>query len=154
MSQWDATVPTPDVVLEIPLEREQLFTYLTAGKYKAYTNQEKELHPSLGPHQRLGLPVKVFVNDVLASSLNQGNEEHPKGSVMVKEMYTENNELSGWAVMAKTQDKSDDGKGWFWYELTDPKDADMTLAMGNGVVGCIGCHSIGKDMVRSHFPFN
>ena len=152
---WEASAPTPEgLVLEIPLEKNQLFAYLKAGKYKVYSNQEKELHPSQGPHQKLGLPVKVFINDILAKSLKEGNEEHPLGSVSVKEMYDEDSKLSGWAVFAKTHDKSNDGNGWFWYEVTDPEDSEKIAAIGNGVQGCVSCHAIGKDMVRTAFPLN
>ncbi|MFS4493499.1 cytochrome P460 family protein [Maribacter sp. 2308TA10-17] len=155
VSIWDATVPTPEgLVLEIPLERNQLFAYLKEGKYKAYKNQEKELHPSEGPHQKVGLPVKVFINDILAKSLEAGNAEHPLGSVSVKEMYNEDNQPAGWAVFAKTHDKTDGGNGWFWYEVTDSEDATKIAAIGNGVIGCTSCHTIGKDMVRSKFPLN
>jgi len=150
---WDAMAPTPEgLTLDIPLSKEQLFTYLESGKYKAFPNKEKEAHPSLGPHTKLGLPVRVFMNNIIAESLKIGNEEHPLGSVIVKEMFNEDNILSGWAVVAKTHDKTDGGNGWFWYEVTDAKDATKIAAIGNGVEGCIGCHSIGKDMVRSSFP--
>ena len=125
---------------------------MKTGKYKSYANQEKELHPSLGPHQKLGLPVKVFINDILAESLKNENDEHPLGSVVVKEMYDADKNPAGWAVMAKTHDISDGGNGWFWYEVTDSSDADKIAAIGNGVEGCVSCHTIGKDMVRTGFP--
>jgi len=150
---WDAMAPTPEsLTLEIPLSKDQLFAYLKSGKYKSYTNQEKEAHPSLGPHQKLGLPVRVFMNDIIAESLEKGNDEHPLGSVIVKEMFTSDNKPNGWAVMAKTHDKSDGGNGWFWYEVTDDADADKLAAIGNGVEGCVSCHTIGRDMVRTAFP--
>ncbi|WP_298900580.1 cytochrome P460 family protein [uncultured Psychroserpens sp.] len=153
VGKWEASAPTPEnLTLEIPLGKAQLFAYLKSGKYKSYTNQEKELHPSLGPHQKLGLPVKVFINNILAESLENGNEEHPLGSVVIKEMYDADENPAGWAVMAKTHDKSDDGNGWFWYEVTDSSDADKIAAIGNGVEGCVSCHTIGKDMVRTAFP--
>jgi hypothetical protein len=153
VGKWEASVPTPEnLTLEIPLTKEALFKYLASGKYKTYKNQEKELHPSLGPHQKLGLPVKVFINDIAAESLKKGNEEHPLGSVIVKEMYNKDNSPAGWAVMAKTHDKSDGGNGWFWYEVTDSSDADKIAAIGNGVEGCVSCHTIGTDMIRTAFP--
>lgn len=150
---WDATAPTPEgLTLEIPLGKEQLFAYLQSGKYRSFTNKEKEAHPSLGPHQKLGLPVRVFINDIIAKSLADGNDEHPLGSVIVKEMFNSDNTPAGWAVMAKTSDKSDNGNGWFWYEVTDSSDSEKIAAIGNGVVGCTSCHTIGKDMVRTAFP--
>ena len=54
--------------------------------------------------------------------------------------------------MAKTHDKTDGGNGWFWYEVTDDNDEDKLAAIGNGVEGCVSCHTIGRDMVRTAFP--
>ncbi|MCM5662204.1 cytochrome P460 family protein [Galbibacter mesophilus] len=153
-SIWDPTAETPEGLnLDIPLSKNELFAYLKEGKYRDFETQEKELHPSLGPHQKLNLPVKVFINDVLAKSLDDKNAEHPKGSVIVKEMYDENESPMGWAVMVKTSDKTDGGKGWFWYEVTSNDNPDDIAAMGNGVVGCYSCHGIGRDMVRTEYPF-
>jgi len=152
---WDAMATTPKgLTLDIPLGKEQLFAYLKSGKYKEFTNKEKEAHPSLGPHQKLGLPVRVFMNDIIAASLEKGNDEHPLGSVIVKEMFKEDNTPNGWAVMAKTHDKAQGGNGWFWYEVADSEDATKIVAMGNGIEGCFSCHTIGKDMVRTSFPLN
>jgi hypothetical protein len=53
--------------------------------------------------------------------------------------------------MLKTGDKTDGGKGWFWYEATDATDIKSKAALGNGVKGCVSCHSIGQDMVRATF---
>ncbi|MEW7290185.1 cytochrome P460 family protein [Aquimarina sp. 2304DJ70-9] len=156
VSQWDPTAPTPENLdIGIPLDKEGLFEYLSSKKYQEFKTQEKEKHSSLGPHTQIGLPVKVYMNDAIASSLAQNKDEHPMGAVIVKEMFDAKGVLSGWAVMAKTQEGTEDGKGWFWYEVTSTKDPNAIAAMGNGVVGCISCHNIGgnKDMVRTAFPF-
>ena len=150
---WDPTAPTPDGLdLGIPLDKDKLFAYLVSKKYQEFKNQETKLHPSLGPHTKLGLPVKVFMNDKITESLKAGNTEHPMGSGIVKEMFDKNEKLAGWAVMMKTQDKSNDGTGWFWYEVTSVDDKNAIAAIGNGVKGCTSCHTIGNDMVRTVFP--
>lgn len=152
---WEPTAETPDnKSLDIPLDKDELFKFLKEGKYKSFSTQEKNLHPSLGPHQKLGLPVRVFMNDILAKSLDADNEEHPLGATLVKEMYDKDEVLSGWAVMVKTSEKTDGGKGWFWYEVTSTEDPTQTAAVGNGVVGCFSCHSVGRDMVRTPYPFD
>ncbi len=116
-----------------------LFQYKCGEKIEIYNNY--------------GQRVKVFMNDRIANSMNiKEGSEHPIGSAIVKEMYTKEKELSGWAVMIKTQEESEDGKGWFWYEVTSTTDANKIAAIGNGVVGCASCHAIGKDMVRTSFP--
>lgn len=156
ISQWEPSAPTPeDANIGMPLDKEGLFAYLTSKEYQKFKTQEKEKHPSLGPHTNIGLPVKVFMNDAIASSLAANKKEHPKGAIIVKEMFNDKGELSGWAVMAKTQENTEEGNGWFWYEVTSTEDPNAIAAMGNGVVGCISCHNINgnRDMVRTAFPF-
>ncbi|MDY8137067.1 cytochrome P460 family protein [Aquimarina sp. 2201CG5-10] len=152
---WQPSAATPENIdIGIPLDTEGLFAYLKEGKYKSFKNREKEKHPSTGPHTKLGLPVQVYMNDAIATSLAENKEEHPMGSTIVKEMYSEDGTLAGWAVMAKTQDTTDGGNGWFWYEVTSTEDPNELAAKGNGVVGCISCHNAGgRDMVRTAFPF-
>lgn len=148
---WQGTASTPsDTKFDIPLDERTLFTYLQSGAYKSWKNKEKAVHPSAGPHES----VRAFINDTLADSLTKGNKEHPKGSVIVKEQYKSNGDSFGWAVMVKTQEKTDAGKGWFWYEVLSDEDISQKAAMGNGVLGCVGCHAPSQnDMVLIPFPF-
>ena len=153
VSKWEPSAPTPTGLdLGIPLEREALFAWLQEGKYRNFANKESAMHESEGPHQALGLPVRVFMNDLAAQSLTTGNEEHPVGAVIIKEMFKEDKTPYGWAVMAKTQKSADGGKGWFWYEVTDSKDSTKVVAHGNGVQGCFKCHASGEDYVLTDFP--
>jgi len=149
-SIWVGTAPTPnDSSLDIPLNEKTLFAFLQAGTYKSWKNKEKAVHPSSGPHES----VRAFMNDTLAASLNKGNTEHPKGSVAVKEQYKDGKSF-GWAVMAKTHDTTDNGNGWFWYEVLSDKDINKKAALGNNVPGCVSCHAPSqKDMVLIPFPF-
>ena len=151
--KWKPTAPTPEgAVNGIPLDKEALFAWLKSGDYRNFKNQESKTHPSEGPHTAIDLPVKVYMNDMIAASLTAGNAEHPEGSGIVKEMYSDAGELGGWAVMVKTQAATDNGKGWFWYEVTSATESNDVAAKGNGVVGCAKCHSYGDDMVLSQFP--
>ncbi len=143
---WEASAPTPQKKFDIPTDEKKLFAYLNSGKYKSLKVQEKEQHKSAGPHEY----VRTFVSDKLAKSVKSGNSEHPIGSYAIKEQYKDGKQF-GWAVMLKTGDKSNGGKGWFWYEATDRTDIASKAALGNGVKGCVSCHSIGQDMVRATF---
>ncbi len=152
---WAATAKTPaNVPSVIPTNNEKLFAYLKAGTYRDFPAQESKTHPGRGPHTAVGNPVRVYMDQKLAESLKSGNQEHPAGSAAIKEMYTKDNQLTGWAVMVKTSDKTDDGKGWFWYEVTSTTDPSKVPASGNGVPGCVRCHAPGKDMVLTNFPLN
>ena len=54
--------------------------------------------------------------------------------------------------MVKTSDDSDNGKGWFWYEITSTRSGSDPVAAGNGVQLCQGCHFIGRDFVLTTYP--
>ena len=141
---WAASAPTPDdKEFDIPTEEKALFAYLNSEKYKSLKVQEEEVHESAGPHEY----VRTFVSDKLAESVKAGNSEHPIGSYAIKEQYKDGKQF-GWAVMLKTGEGKD---GWFWYEATDRTDITSKAAHGNGVRGCVSCHAIGNDMVRSTF---
>ncbi len=137
---------------KVPTDKLKLFDFLKQGKYKEFPAKESRNHPSRGPHTRLGLPVRVFLDSQLDASLKAGKASHPSGSVAVKEMYGPDGALQGWAVMSKTETDSRGGQGWFWYEITSTTDPSSPVAAGNGVSLCFGCHSTGRDFVLTDFP--
>lgn len=116
---------------------------------KEYTAWRKESapHPSAGPH---GATVLTYLAPKLDGSLAAGSAEHPRGSAAVKE-FIANGQVTGWAAYVKTQDASDTGKGWYWYEVFDSKPGASPIE-GQGKTTCTGCHSAGKDFVRSPYP--
>ena len=146
------TADTPSVESVVPTDQPALFKYLRDGSYKNFAARESALHPSAGPHTKIGLPVRVFMDPRMEASLRAGNESHPAGAGMVKEMYDAERTLLGWAVMVKTAADSDGGKGWFWYEVTSTTDGSKPVAAGNGVPLCFGCHTAGEDYVLTAFP--
>lgn len=149
---FDPTAETPKVDSAVPTDLGDLFRYLQKGSYKSFAAQESGQHPSAGPHTKVGLPVRVFMDPRINASLAAGNTSHPLGSSIVKEMYDGAGDLQGWAVMVKTSKDSANGKGWFWYEVTSTKSGSNPVAAGNGVQLCQGCHFIGKDFVLTGYP--
>ena len=147
-----STADTGSVDSPVPTDKSRLFQFLKAGSYKEFSAKESISHPGRGPHSRVGLPVRVYLDPALDASLKAGNGSHPAGSSAVKEMYTEGGELQGWAVMVKTASDSQGGQGWFWYEVTSTTEGAKPVAAGNGVPLCFGCHSIGKDFVLTDYP--
>jgi len=136
--------PTPTTAEPVPTSGAALLPWLQAGRYLDWPS-ESAIHPSTGPH--FG-NVRVYLNDVLFDSLEQGLDEHPAGAVAVKELYGSGSEPRGWSVMVKAQDQSAGGDGWYWYE----RFGSTTFADGFGIRGCTVCHSLGKDYVRIPFP--
>jgi hypothetical protein len=151
-SAMKPTAHTQPVQGVVPIDDVKLHEWLRTGAYKKFAAQESENHPSAGPHTKYGLPVRVYLDSKINASLKAGNSEHPAGSSIVKEMFNANNELEGWAVMVKTQAKSEGGKGWYWYEATSTVPGTKAFASGNGVPLCFGCHGGGKDFVLTKYP--
>ncbi|MBL9043365.1 MAG: hypothetical protein JNM83_17260 [Myxococcales bacterium] len=60
-----------------------LTAFVKAGSYKSW-KAEPAIHASTGPH---GGNVRTYVNSLLYASLKAGNVSHPKGSIVVKELY-------------------------------------------------------------------
>ncbi|MFT4539045.1 MAG: cytochrome c553 [Planctomycetota bacterium] len=151
---WLPSADTPAGVHGgVPVEEKALFAYLQAKEYRSFPASEGARHPGRGPHTTVTAPVRVFYNEVLENSLAAGNDEHPAGAASVKEMFGEDGELAGWAVMVKTQATTDEGRGWFWYEATSTTDATALAASGNGVPGCVSCHSFrDEDMILTGHP--
>lgn len=148
---FDATAATPNIRSAIPTSPGALATFLESGDYKNWPNQESKAHPSRGPHTKLGLPVRVYIDEKLQDSLLAGSGEHPIGSSIVKEMFDASGVLNGWAVMVKTAKDSEGGRGWFWHEVVGSADS-KPVASGNGVPLCSGCHGLGNDYVLTAHP--
>jgi len=151
----EPTAPTGSVRSAVPIGDDALLEYLIGGGYKSFAARESGPHPSRGPHSKYGRPVRVFMDPKLDASLKSGQSQHPAGSAVVKEMYTANGELEGWAVMVKTQSDSAGGQGWYWYEVTNTAPGSEPVASGNGVPLCFGCHGNGgNDYVLTGHPLN
>ena len=71
-------------------------------------------------------------------SLAAGNDSHPTGSSIVKEVYDRSGRLQGWTAMVKTQA---DSAGWFSVEIASTTDGSKPVVGGNGIPLCFGCHS-------------
>lgn len=135
-----------------PTSSAELFAWLGEGDYLDWRS-ESAVHASAGPH--FGR-VRTFVNDAVFSSLAAGQDAHPVGAALVKELYGGNgDDVRGWAVMVKTAEESGDGRGWYWYE----RFGSSTFASANVAPGCFGCHGAppyqgitSKDYVLTPFP--
>lgn len=131
--------------------RAKLQAWLETGAYKCWA-QESKVHKSAGPH--LG-NVKTYINDALRKSFENGDAEHPKGAIAVKELFRQSTtKVIGWAVGIKTQAKSNGGAGWYWYEIIDYATNNPDVYVGQNLAVCTNCHKgkAAKDFVLSPFP--
>lgn len=135
----------PEFVGEVPTNPDALLPWLEAQNYVDW-DREAQIHPTAGPH---GENVRTYFNVSLAGSMESTNEVHVVESAAVKELYTDGL-VKGWAVMVKT----DEGEGtdtWYWYEVLDRTRPDNPFS-GQGLELCAGCHSSGRDHVRTEWP--
>lgn len=123
--------------------------WLQKKEYQAWPKESasRAFTPGAGGHSGT---VRAYLNPKLDASMKAGSAEHPIGAAAVKE-FLQGDTLTGWASYVKTQDKSDGGKGWYWYEVFDVKPGANSIG-GQGSSTCTGCHSTGKDFVRVPYP--
>lgn len=118
-----------------PATRAGLLSIAQSGAYLSW-KAEAAPHQTSGPH---GGQVRTFVNDVLYASLKAGNTMHPRGSIAVKELFT-NGVRTGWAIDAK-----DDDGVWTYFEGFEPQ-LNQYFFRGSGNL-CSNCHAGGVDSV-------
>lgn len=128
ISPSDAGAPTPAT-------RAGLLSVAQSGAYLSW-KAEPAPHQTSGPH---GGQVRTFVNDVLYASMKAGNTTHPRGSIVVKELFS-NGARNGWAVDAK-----DDEGTWVFFEGFEPQ-LNQYFFRGTGNL-CSNCHAGGVDFV-------
>jgi hypothetical protein len=142
--------PPPPPAAAPPTSAPELLAWLKAGSYKSWA-KEPAIHPAASPHTT---NVLSYANNVLEQSIRAANTSHPINSATVKEIYTADNRINGYAVAIKTQANSDSGRGWYWYEILGlANGSGSVVASSNGASGCAGCHSAGVDYIRTNFPF-
>ena len=124
----------------------KVFAWLQKRGYKNF-RAESSVHPSSSGPAVHG-DVRVFVNEKLDASLRSDSATHPTGSVAVKELHKEG-ALYGWAVAIKASKDDGIGNGWFWYENLSTTNASKPVAASLGNQLCVGCHSPGKDFMRT-----
>ena len=133
---------------DVPASPAELNAWLQKRIYRCWAHETK-IHPSDGPH---GGNVQTFVNGAMHASLVANANEHPRGSVAVKELYSGGTSVTGWAVMVKTEPTSSGGKGWYWYEVFDTAPSPTGGIEGQGKGLCVNCHAPGRDFFLTPFP--
>jgi hypothetical protein len=129
--------------LTVPTTEAELVAWLESGAYSSWL-AESDVHGSTGPH--FG-GVRTFVDDCLAASLDDGATEHPLGSATIKELYGNDDQIGGWAVMVKVA-AGTGGDSWYWFENYQ----GTVYADGVDVGLCTGCHGSGVDFFLSPWP--
>jgi hypothetical protein len=128
---------------QIEMTAAAIKTYVVGGDYKSWI-AEPAVHDRTqnSPHVR----VRVFFNATSAATLRATAASFPSGAMIVKELYQADRvTLSGYAAMVKMDAR------WVWWEAF-AGNLDSPAAFGIDHSTCVGCHSGGRDSVRSPLP--
>ena len=141
---------------QLPVDDETaLVAYLQARRYTGFPVAEPEIHSSKNVHGKL---IRTFLNKEMADGLKRRLVELPRNSASVKEIYTPEGKLDGWAVSAKLEDNSARGGAWYWYEVIGMATGRPEItanSRGGETAGarlCVSCHQAGYDYVLTRLP--
>ena len=93
--------------------------------------------------------AQIFINPILAESMQNHGTSHPVNAAAVRVMYTPDGQtLRGYAMAIKTS--RDGTPGWYWHEELLHQEAPRTSKVL--APGCTTCHAEGNDFVQSTWP--
>lgn len=128
---------------------EKLFQEATAGGYSFYQSGALLNGTSPSPHGQFKLRFNQVAQNALAGDGELSPEgTFPDGSVIVKELYS-NNQLMLLAIMKKSTSDENAGNGWIWAEYKP--EGEVSYSVEKKGEGCINCHSGNphRDLVRT-----
>lgn len=108
----------------------------TESDYKNYAFMpgQEGLLPGQSPH---GVFHKIYVNKPLINGLPSTTGTVPYGSIIVKENYTQDEDLDKLTIMAKIEGYNSEEGDWFWASIKP----DGTVLAEGTPAGCLSCHS-------------
>ncbi len=119
-------------------EGEELLNYITEEnpyhEWELWPGTEK-LYEGTEPH---GVRLTTYVNEKALEGIREGmlEENMPDGSIIVKENYSDEEELINVTSMYKKEGFNPDAGDWFWLVHTPDKEVENAGKIGM----CIGCH--------------
>ncbi|NPE31300.1 hypothetical protein HNV12_25760 [Methanococcoides sp. SA1] len=97
-----------------------------------------ELNESKGVHGEL---ITIYVSDNAFTAIEDNEDVMPDGSIILKEGYNLDEELTRVLVMYKVNGYDPENNDWFW-AVYSPQGEVTTEGK---VAGCIDCHSAKED---------
>lgn len=88
---------------------------------------------------------KLYLNNLALNTVVNKKGLFPHGSLLIKEMYTDDKKLDLITVMYKVKDFHPEGNDWYWVKFKPDGDAPLE----GRVKLCIECHegTAGNDYV-------
>jgi hypothetical protein len=129
---------------------EDLWSQLQEADYRASyaTTPKGEKYPGLEPH---GALISLYLDENAAGVLDQPPGEMPDGSIVVKENWTDEQDLGSVTVMEKRAGYSSEQNDWFFAQY----DSEGEVQAAGQVGGCAGCHAaVNSNDYIFTFPVN
>ncbi|WP_347274875.1 cytochrome P460 family protein [Candidatus Kuenenia sp.] len=132
--QKRGTAEIPGINEKINAQR--LWEYMTKENpyqcYPAWPGKEGIYESTMPP----GDILRLYINDLALDTVVKKKGIFPNGSLLIKEIYTEENKVSLLTVMYKEKGFDPQGNDWYWVKYGH--DGEVKL---EGRVGlCIECH--------------
>ncbi|QQR91902.1 MAG: hypothetical protein IPJ88_09500 [Myxococcales bacterium] len=129
-----------------PQDSESIKSFLVDESYSDFICEPAPREARVGSaHGR----ARVCINSILRDSLQAANDTHPEGSIAIKELYSNTDELEGHAMVIKTS-AGDSDDSWTWYEALAPDYSNPSY--GVGLSSCAICHSGATDHIFFELP--
>ncbi|NIP60692.1 MAG: hypothetical protein GWN71_44530 [Gammaproteobacteria bacterium] len=107
--------------------------------------EKGEMYQGQAPH---GAQLTTYLNGIAADALEDGEEEFPAGSIVVKQNYMPDGTLAAVTTMYKVPGYNPDAANWYFTKHLASGDLDRMpngMEMEGRVPGCIGCHQAKAD---------
>jgi len=135
-------------------EDKMLFNWINSETgYKYYKNDSAIIPTSEETERAHDNFMRTRLNKKALSVLDSGGKlpdgkSFPDSSIIVKEIYSDKNNLSPdiLAVMVKLRGDKNSGKDWLWAEYSPSGETEYSVTKKGKV--CIKCHQRGDDYVR------
>lgn len=120
----------------VPADGFSVHSYLTENDYHKWSlwPGTEEMASSSAVH---GAFVTIYVSDDALAAINAGAKEMPYGTMVIKDGFNENKELTNTVVMYKVKGFDPVHNDWFWASYTATGDVNS-----EGILSaCYNCHS-------------
>lgn len=148
--------PAPVAPATSEITVQELFKLLTTSGFTYYQNNSTP-RQSVAESNAHGAKVNIRFNAKAQSVLGMDGKlplgtSFPDSSLIVKEIYDSNGNLSLYATMYRLPNDKNTFKKWVWAEITPLGVSYYEPSRGNG---CTSCHSLSgnRDLVRTFGVF-
>lgn len=116
-------------------------------KWKMWPGKQA-FYPGNEPHGSL---LTTYVNDTAYDAIVNKEDHLPYGSIIIKENYTSDRQLTSITIMQKIEGFNPDDHDWYWAKFSPGgivmtrREQGQTIKLAGKIDECINCHSKQSD---------